>query len=102
MNNKRIHELVGFLKKRNAMYSALQAEPKETQPFNPWDMGRFHVYEEILQYLLEEDIKRNGGRLFCHKHGIDYEMLPITGTDYKKFACPLCYGESKMQETKNE
>ena len=107
MDNKRIHDLLGFLKKRNEMYYMLQVDPKEKQPLNPWDMGLNRVYEEILQHLLEEDIRRNDGRKFCDKHLDDLVFTFILEEEVdergctrlvNKLMCPSCFKEN--QETK--
>ena len=90
MNNKRIHELLDFLKKRNEIYNALHVDPQESRPLNPWDMGLNRVYEEILQFLLEDNIKNNAGRKFCEEHGNDFEYIILSGEPCV-LECLECY-----------
>jgi hypothetical protein len=95
MNNKRIHELLEWIKDR-AVKRSISINENQTIDVEPDP-----IYE-IIAHLLEEDIKNNRKRPFCKEHGEDYKvifkkdwfMVSPKGEYFHNegwFYCPICF-----------
>ena len=84
MNNKRIHELLGIIKRQRKLFNKLEPIGTRMAILETTDP----LYEAV-QFLLEEDIKNNAGRKFCEEH---QENCVVGNEIGKRVAiCLSCY-----------
>jgi len=112
-SNKRIHDLLEYIKKRNQAFLKDVIEDGEIAvPIPTYYMSHLRVQEEILQHLLEMDIENNSGRPICPNckgnkevwyNNIEESMLPqnyiiesngfTMRSSYEKDFCLKCNDE---------